>query len=95
MTLHSEQDAIKQAEDAGYISTIEPCELDGIPLYHTLDTLIDPAFWIALGKARGWFTGEWQPNSDKSPHGCNHYAFEWFQTRLSKGDMKAYWESLP
>lgn len=52
MTLHSEQDAIKQAVEAGYdLRGWEP-KYDGGDDFSSV--LLDPAFWQALGKARDW-----------------------------------------
>lgn len=118
MTLHNEQDAINQAVEAGYsprwVTQTHSEFWFGMSENKTLcisETLQDPAFWQALGKARGWKPsddrkypiaifekhfdggvttafkpeiGEWQ-----------YHALRYFETRLSNGDMKAYWESLP
>lgn len=93
MKITNEQDAIKQAVEAGYEYGDLPEELEESE-YETI-LLSDPAFWQALGRARGWFEGEWKPSSDELPHSWKHYAFEWFQTRLSTGDLEAFWQSLP
>lgn len=41
---------------AGYEHSfrVTPCEMDGITFYHVGDTLLDPSFWKALGKALNW-----------------------------------------
>lgn len=70
MTLKKEQDAIRQAvEDGNYLPHFAPIHYDveDLRAYYPSSTeyvvknysdiLQDPAFWIALGKARGWH--EW------------------------------------
>ncbi len=92
MTLHSEQDAIKQAVEAGYKPGIHisPCEIEGVEAYHKGDTLQDRAFWQALGKARGWKEEKGRRIAD-----WLYYALRYFETLLSGGDRKAFWQSLP
>jgi hypothetical protein len=110
MKLTSAQDAIKQAIQGGYdFSGIanatkitwsplggERVQWESGPRMTTskiyIAFLLEPQFWQALGKARGWTTitdfegevGAWMG-----------YAREWFETRLSGGDEKKFWESLP
>jgi hypothetical protein len=62
---------------------------------------LDPLFWQALGKARGW-------KDEKVKHGIVYVfggkiaplerwkvnALHYFETRLSSGDQKRFWESL-
>lgn len=103
--LHSAEDAIKQAVKAGY-QRIDPIPgvtaamaKDGPYLSkHGLEKiLLDPLFWQALGKARGWknstfyevyvggtIYGEWMRK-----------ALDYFETVLSGGDIQKYFESLP
>lgn len=53
MTLHNEQDAIKQAKKHGYNEDNAPTNGEGVENWPEL-ALQDPAFWQALGNARGW-----------------------------------------
>jgi hypothetical protein len=51
--LSSAQDAIKQAHEEGH--WLCPKELDGKSYSQATDIVfLDPLFWQALGKARGW-----------------------------------------
>ena len=61
MTLHNEQDAIQQAVDAGWKPhpVIRGAPIESIdPDYMHAEVLQDPAFWTALGKARGWASAD-------------------------------------
>lgn len=44
------QEAVKKAIDQGY-KPPEPCEIEGIKVYHKGDTFLDPLFWQALVRA--------------------------------------------
>jgi len=103
MTLHNEEEAIKQAVEAGYPTTrIFLAPLDGERWFRPLnDAAIfqDPAFWQALGKVRGW--------SDVSKFGDINFgrpgvhtgwlpvALRYFEVKLSGGDLSQFWTSLP
>lgn len=53
MELNNEQDAIKQAVEAGFGS--QQTVHDALKDFHFTNTVLqDSAFWQALGKARGW-----------------------------------------
>jgi hypothetical protein len=103
MTLHNEQDAIKQAVEAGYNQ--RNWDLIRIMDYGQLfeediaEILQDPAFWQFLGKAREWDkvvtvkTGI--PGVVYDQEATLFWGLKYFETRLSNGDMQAYWESLP
>lgn len=99
--LHSAQDAIKQAIEGGWYP------LQGKHGWHQSSkgaikgwassipnealTLIDPLFWQALGKARGF-----KPTySDNSIVTWRYWAQEWFHIKMSNGDETKFWESLP
>jgi hypothetical protein len=62
--------------------------------------LTDPLFWQALGKARGWRTYD-KTTYDKRMVNrgmmdeWNRHARDWFETRMSGGDEKKFWEQLP
>lgn len=74
------------------------------------EALFDPLFWQALGKARGW-KNESEFESDESGVSSlgfggseyiwfngeewKYHSIEWFLTRMSNGDEKAFWQSLP
>ena len=70
--------------------------------------LQDPVMWIALGKARGWILHKCQfcGREDMDTHMCAcpaegliypwlYYALRYFETRLSNGNMQAYWQNIP
>jgi hypothetical protein len=103
MTLHSEQDAIKQAVEAGWFPVEkEPLlshtysqhgkhwlfEIDDSPkaILSFADMAANPAFWQALGKARGW---------EKDNIYWLDMALSYFSTILLKGDTRIFWKSLP
>ena len=112
MKLQNEEDAIKQAIEAGYDPTkVHPSVrlpkqyLEEVKSFTIDGILSDPAFWQALGKARGWnycklhsFVGS---NLDSERcNDCNHdgwlmHALRYFETRLSGGDLNRYWQNLP
>jgi hypothetical protein len=91
--LHNEQDAIKQAACAGYRfpsgPTLTPDET--IELAYPPEVVLDPKFWQTLGKAR-W---NHEMKSMYDTPDWLHYALRYFETRLSNGDMQAFWQSLP
>jgi hypothetical protein len=100
--LLSEQDAIQQAVEVGYVSPDRLAE--GTPLYFVDTVLSDPAFWQALGKARGWtgvvFHGYMKDGADHLE--ISHYLPRWqyiglryFEVKLSGGDLNQFWTSLP
>lgn len=101
MTLQNEQDAIKQAIEAGWDSFASMGELK--PSDYPEIALQDPAFWRALGKARGWGGKEdglrlLRSDTDASITDCEEYlehALEYFRVLLSKGDLEKYWQNLP
>lgn len=82
MTLHNEQDAIKQVvQETAYRNTNPPnlwLSPDGIG-NRNADILQDPTFWQALGKARGWAQ---EPN--EICVGC---------AARNRDDCGCYWES--
>lgn len=100
--LHNAQDAIEQAIEEGrygnddwreWIKTptnelkgYQYAELFGTDATH--QKMLDPLFWQALGKARGW-NDKW-PYEDSSDN-----AARWFDTRYHNGDEIKFWQSLP
>lgn len=87
--LKNEQDAIKQAVEAGYDQVWMPHNIDVSPSKKVaLQTVLapkvlqDPSFWRALGKARGW--SPYPVCRECGVAGCsgiNHrtaYPSEWF-----------------
>lgn len=141
--LKNEQDAIKQAVEAGYLSGdkdtstyekigwidfsfgnneievhAEDCpkgkhddEICGPRSPKTIsEALQDLAFWVTLGKARGWIDEKY-PNGEMR---CNNkvgrcesvyceyagfrnpkdVALRYFETLMSGGDMEEYWKGL-
>lgn len=97
MILKNEQDAIKQATEAGYDDSIlrwgEMIMAAKIALI-----LQEPAFWQALGKARGW-EQRCDASECEDRDEWREHQHEWLDANddalLSGGDMKAFWESLP
>lgn len=107
MTLHSEQDAVKQAVEAGGYAPFVNREWNTHDIQKFLQ---DPAFWQALGKARGWHDkityGLWEWNGSAYHKSApsylqmkltqsQFYALRYFEARLSNGDLTAFWQSLP
>jgi hypothetical protein len=103
--LTSAQDAIKQAISEGWV----PHGMEDTPslrtpdnvfanFYHQPTFLLDPLFWQALGKARHWLKrnrawaayDKWNEGREEM-----YYAHFWFKTRMSGGNEKKLWESLP
>jgi hypothetical protein len=91
MKLTSAHDAIKQAYPNQLVMYS--------PSHPNTETyLVMPEFWQALGKARGWDEGH-----KRDGHLClqcerenwRGIALCYFETRLSGGDEKKFWESLP
>lgn len=98
--LSSAQDAIRQAEEKG---KYDPKSRFGRDEKYIL---LDPLFWQALGKARGWdeadhtggeaqFSGAWELQEERARNKWKLFAAKWFETRLSNGDEQKFWESLP
>lgn len=65
---------------------------------------LDPLFWQALGKARGWIkeasvfpksSGAWKMEQERNQKMWKIYALDYFETRLSGRDERKFWESLP
>lgn len=109
--LKSAEDAIKQAYDAGYRND-HFVNTYGHPRENGWQVVFqDPAFWRALGKARGHEEDVCDWCSDRkcligevlcSRHETSgvmpwwkYYALEYFETLLSEGDQEKYWENLP
>ncbi len=102
--LHSTEDAIEQAIEGGWKPKgatrwpISP-ELSQVNLYDG-NTLTDPLFWQALGKAQGW-EGEkcdCVTETCAETHGATDWkwqAIKWFENRMAGGDEQKFWESLP
>ncbi len=103
MKLTNDQDAYEQATQGGYKMAPE-YELK----YRDSDQelFLDPAFWQALGKARGWSSESLCSRCDQPMNDCDHsgggsyhlwmkWAIKYFKTRLSNGDLAAFWQSLP
>lgn len=92
MTLHNEQDAISQA-----------CAQGGYKHYYPVDNtdhlafiLQDPAFWQALGKARGWPEHGDRPRERYIDNYTSlGHALRYFETKLSGGDTNQFWSTLP
>ena len=97
--LTSAQDAIKQAIEGGY----KAVWLEGrYNAYAENVATLDPLFWQALGKVRGW-------EDEKVKHGIVYvfsgeiaplerwklYALRYFESLLSGGNEKKFWEELP
>lgn len=80
-----------------------------IPTIFPDSILLDPLFWQALGKARGWEkcgacdgsgacidVACWACRATgKWPDGWKDYASNWFHTRMNNGSESDFWESLP
>ena len=87
--LHNVQDAIKQAIEGGYDISKQfrfnlPRNYENSEVLRN-DVLLDPLFWQALGKGRGWKGEDWK-----------YFGTDWFKTtRMSGGDETKFWESLP
>lgn len=91
MILHSEQDAIKQAVEAGYEPPVSYWWGD---FGYIAVILQAPAFWQALGKARGW--GKPGPDDHLSlSWNWYTYALRYFEVKLSSDDLTQFWETLP
>ena len=120
--LTTEQDAIKQAVKGGWKKNSRIIDVTfgggvvfakkrGHIYQETLnlaEILQDPAFWQALGKARGWKKEYLLTIDEFLPppvgkffeYGAEleewaYHALRYFETRLSNGDLTAYWRSLP
>ena len=102
--LHSAEQAVREALAAGLKHLVLSASYRELQSY-----LLEPAFWQALGKAREWkdltcnkcgnedcglgaFCGNRHRQLVSSP--VSH-ALRYFETRLSNGDEKAFWQSLP
>jgi len=92
--LHNVQDAIKQAIDGGYDEATAKEAFDTGTEYAIF---LDPLFWQALGKARGWpyMTTANIKGLKVEELDWHFFAEEWFETRMSNGDETKFWESLP
>ena len=113
--LNNTQDAIQQAIEGGWRSSLhkanQNAEVEAI-----IDNAIrqerwylDPLFWQALGKARGWIDEKYPLGSmpcDREQcdsRYCEYAGFRdpeeiakrWFETRLSNGDENKFFQSLP
>jgi hypothetical protein len=105
MTLHNDQDAVKQAMIGGWKPKGVQHENTERGLNNILadfnfepSYLQDPAFWQALGKAREWeLDGEEgaTPGYPLLGDEWKTHALRYFETRLSNGDIAAFWQSLP
>lgn len=129
MTLHNEQEAIKQAIEGGwqayqleYKNNEVQIDTERVLIYsHDRlvkdfsyeKILLDPLFWQALGKARGWKEEKCMDESDfpnasdgfklilkeiiipVREYDWKYNAIRYFETRLSSGDLKSFWENLP
>lgn len=88
-------------DEQGCHFSIEDVEEE--PCISINDVMFDPLFWQALGKARGWGDEEvrgtilYDDQTTKifANHLWFNFAEEWFETRLSNGDERAFWQSLP
>lgn len=87
MNLNNEQDAIRQAREAGYVSghLWEIPEGKEYSWYAVMAMLNDPRMWQALGKARGWPESYWR-------YACMQY-FE--NLLLRGGDTNKFFQELP
>jgi hypothetical protein len=82
------EQAIKEAVKNGWRQP-EPCDLEGIPVYHKGDAFLDPSFWQALGKAKGW--------NFASSHNYPDWQLQWhrFIDRLAEEkDAESFFSSL-
>lgn len=101
MKLTNEQDAIKQAIEAGYPYDPEAQKFkdDYEKLDWTMRVLLDPFFWQALGRARGWKSedGAYMIQGEIVPtlRDWQSHAMNWFIGRMSNGGEEKFWESLP
>lgn len=60
---------------------------------HT-ETLWDPSFWQALGKALGWrIVGPTKKDNDHNPE-WYYRALEFYELILTGGDTEKFWEEL-
>jgi hypothetical protein len=102
MKLQNEQDAIQQAVEAGYPEYVY-CE--NFDMYESTgshcesEVLLDPAFWQALGKARGWENSVCFFNSFVNRKECDEcwklHALGYFETKLSGADTSQFFKDLP
>jgi hypothetical protein len=102
--LNNAQDAIQQAIEGGYSYngvvknfTKNNKQMAIVSLLRRGDELmLDPLFWQALGKARGWDPEpEGTPDGGYANNSWESVALDWFLNRLSSGDETEFWESLP
>jgi len=107
--LNSVEDAVKQAIDGGWKSDFKAVRgtdmffadgsfwlkgTDGSTVLISYEQiLIDPLFWQALGKARGW--GEKWNIDGANFTVWKERANSWFRNRMSCGDENDFWQSLP
>lgn len=107
MKLTSAQDAIEQAIEGGYQGEATISQYGGLV---TDVIFLDPLFWKALGKARGWSdthdhnitVRKFPPPefkeeivSDDIVKQFQLHSHQWFETRMSGGDENKFWEYLP
>jgi hypothetical protein len=79
------EQAIRDAEKGGYVTGFMYDRLAAIdPLYAAEILLLDPKWWQALGKARGWKAPRWRK--------------EWHRlidNLISGKDVNSFFEALP
>jgi hypothetical protein len=76
-------------DNEGMHFSIQDVEQKGSPV-KVNDILLDPLFWQALGRVRGWVA-----ENPILPPEWLHHAEYYFHIRLSGGDETKFWESLP
>lgn len=122
--LHSAQDAIKQAIEGGWKPKelsikyknveMKSAPSEGAILGYLQDeakmalAFLDPLYWQALGKVRGWIPSEYPDGEMRctakrcTNRWCGYAGFVdpkdiarlWFENRQATGDEKKFWESL-
>jgi hypothetical protein len=101
--LYSAQDAIEQAIEGGYDIEGYTTNLDAFSDLKNA-TMLDPLFWQALGKARGWtevlvgnggiVESDGRVLSQGFVPEWKMMAHDWLSMRFD-GDENKFWQSLP
>lgn len=98
--LNNAQEAIEQAIEGGwnddnYAFGVEDKSKEKIVVgawCYTDNVFLDPLFWQALGKVRGWKAPIGLEGDDQ----CRHIARIWFDTHVWHPENETnFWQSLP